>query len=966
MKKTLVSLMIIFVLITALAACNLDFDSDLFSSFTENNEILGDLLTDFKTHADALADTKNVPENVQTAFDGDFLVTGIYELSELAYYGIITVYNTGLFDASSYSDMQNLNVTESGDTYTLTFTEDGKNTVVTVKTDENSSSITHTVQGEVTFMIEKIKLADDEFAIQVCSVDTSKIVYSFYVKGVTGRLSVDEDADAVPASIYKDSSKITSTFATGGDRNYVVTADDFTYSGEFYGTIDTYLVTFEENGGTSVTDITVSVISSSPVTTKTGFTFAGWFTDSACTSAITFPYTVTQATTLYAKWVDNSAATFAVTYEENGGTSVTDVTVSVISSSPVSTKTGYTFVGWFTNSACTGSAITFPYTVTQATTLYAKWVDNSAATFTVTYEENGGTAVTDVTVSVISSSPVTTKTGYTLVGWYSDSACTGSAITFPYTVTQATTLYAKWQENTSDGYLVTFEENGGTAVSDITTAEISSLPVTTKDNAQFTGWFLTSDCDGTAVTFPFTVSYAVTLYAGWETAYPEIITVSEEFNEALFDKLTSIAGNSAFISGMTDPEKADYYSLITDNFSGQWAAPTILWESILALQLYYDGTFNDVYTAQGGKTPSVNYTEATNTYQVNLWLSKGLYTYWFENILSFDEATDSLNATIKCGIDAQQITRNKFQYNRMADGTFVAWTEYLEDDTVPDGEKSVMKLSFNNSKIEVAYNRFIVAGPYTPYNIYEETLDSSSLYTEFDKYMSLVGDTLTYENNLYWSAYEFVTEFALFNDGFFTSIENSGYEDFFPQSDFSYREYENYYYEALVYINNVYTKVVNEEPADGVNITYNYLADISGTYHYYDYTDDSNPGFAVSVIIWFNNDDKMFLSWEESDGLTYSTAYKTEIMKLSEGYAMQVLSHYEYYYEDETPDEVTDNDIEVRIFDADNGRMAYDCNTGMMGESIFSEYSESTFATNGDYYEYTYVDGELTDLSPVI
>ena len=53
--------------------------------------------------------------------------------------------------------------------------------------------------------------------------------------------------------------------------------------------------------------------------TKSGFTFAGWFSDSALTSAFSFSTAITKDITLYAKWIDASVPTYTVTFSVDGG-----------------------------------------------------------------------------------------------------------------------------------------------------------------------------------------------------------------------------------------------------------------------------------------------------------------------------------------------------------------------------------------------------------------------------------------------------------------------------------------------------------------------------------------------------------------------------------------------------------------------------------------------------------------------
>ncbi len=119
------------------------------------------------------------------------------------------------------------------------------------------------------------------------------------------------------------------------------------------------------------------------------------------------------------------------------------------------TKTGYTFNGWFTDSACSGTAVTSlgATDYTSNITLYAKWTVNS---YTITYKDMGtdvafsgthgtgapSTHTYDTTTALVSP----TKTGYTFNGWFTDSVCSGTPVASLGTTdyTSNITLYAKW------------------------------------------------------------------------------------------------------------------------------------------------------------------------------------------------------------------------------------------------------------------------------------------------------------------------------------------------------------------------------------------------------------------------------------------------------------------------------------------------------------------------------------------
>jgi uncharacterized repeat protein (TIGR02543 family) len=127
--------------------------------------------------------------------------------------------------------------------------------------------------------------------------------------------------------------------------------------------------------------------------------------------------------------------------------------VTVLGNTGTLAKTGYTFAGWCTTQPAAGSACTATsrsaastFAITSDTTLYAQW---TAATLTVTYDSQSGSAVSSGSTTIggsISLSPGTpTRSGYTFNGWFT-AASGGSAISFAYVHGQTAnfTLYAQW------------------------------------------------------------------------------------------------------------------------------------------------------------------------------------------------------------------------------------------------------------------------------------------------------------------------------------------------------------------------------------------------------------------------------------------------------------------------------------------------------------------------------------------
>lgn len=434
---------------------------------------------------------------------------------------------------------------------------------------------------------------------------------------------------------------------------------------------ETYTVTYNSNGGSTVEAASIvegNSITTLPTPTKEGHTFGGWFeSENLAGTAVAAPFKPTASITFYAKWIENTIPTYTVSYNSNGGLEVANSVVEVgknIATLPTPTKTNFKFVGWFTSEDLSGTAVASPYTPAADVTLYAKWItalaygdsattcksenlgtwfylvspktsetdiaeatldngvlklalrsteslradtyqlryqpnlaigkkvratftvvfdaagslmyglngdqrantivmtagtsktvdcvfvitenkpfviqvvptDNTAPiamtitdisfvekqpeTYTVTYNSNGGSAVEAASVvedNSIVTLPVPTKEGYNFGGWFVSEDLSGTAIVAPYKPTASITLYAKWIEQETPMYTVTFNANGGLSVDaqSIDAGGSINLPSTTKQNLVFGGWFASEDLSGTAITSPYSPTEDITLYAKW-------------------------------------------------------------------------------------------------------------------------------------------------------------------------------------------------------------------------------------------------------------------------------------------------------------------------------------------------------------------------------------------------------------------------------------------------------------------
>jgi|GEM_PF-4576575 len=265
---------------------------------------------------------------------------------------------------------------------------------------------------------------------------------------------------------------------------------------------------------------------------KDGYTFGGWFKDSAGTTAMNWESPITEDIELYAKWTPNK---HSISYSAQGGTPApqgkTDIQfgtdISGASYLPTISKDGYDFGGWFEDSACaTAAPSTMP---DRDLTLYPKF---TAHKYLVTFNLNGGTGAASMQVgfeSILNDvlpSPV--RAGYSFGGWFTNSGMTTPA---PEKMPMNDLpLWAKW----SKAHSITFVADVADILGDSETtfddwtivsvgAPLSPLPELYKDGYYFLGWYTNA---GLTNAVPATMpDNDLTLYPKWKVAPPTGVTV---------------------------------------------------------------------------------------------------------------------------------------------------------------------------------------------------------------------------------------------------------------------------------------------------------------------------------------------------------------------------------------------------------------------------------------------------------
>lgn len=248
--------------------------------------------------------------------------------------------------------------TSSANTYTVTWANTDASIAIWAdnKTTNKTSSVTHGTQY-------KALTAPAKFANPIKnSGDTIRYTAAWYTLPTNGVL-----LSTSTTQVTKD----ITVYAVLTISGYKVTLNPnngtLTVSGKAYTSSSPYITYVKE---------TFNLGSYTP--TRSSYNFKGWSISSSATSGSTSSVTIDRVITYYAAWKQ----VFTITWNLNGGNiggETSNKTESVESGSTVSftkytpTKTGYTFVGWSTNSSATSGSTSGTATITANTTYYAIW-----------------------------------------------------------------------------------------------------------------------------------------------------------------------------------------------------------------------------------------------------------------------------------------------------------------------------------------------------------------------------------------------------------------------------------------------------------------------------------------------------------------------------------------------------------------------------------------------------------------
>ena len=286
-------------------------------------------------------------------------------------------------------------------------------------------------------------------------------------------------------------------------------------------------VAFDANGGKvgiSSTNIAMGEKYSLPTPERKYYSFDGWYTDKNGGTKVTSSDVMStgERHTLYAHWTVKSVT---VTYDAGSGSVTGDANVKYNLGTEygkkLATRTGYTFMGWYTKANGSGTKVLETDIVTDEKehTLYAYW-SNKAITITLdprsgTLSERSIKAEYDKEYGTL---PTPERKGYTFEGWYT-SASGGDRVT-EFSVCKDekdATLYARWANQQFNVY---FNSNGGSCSTNNKTVTYNNsygdLPSATRTGYTFDGWY-TESSGGINVNqnTTYTDINDTTLYAHW-------------------------------------------------------------------------------------------------------------------------------------------------------------------------------------------------------------------------------------------------------------------------------------------------------------------------------------------------------------------------------------------------------------------------------------------------------------------
>ena len=215
---------------------------------------------------------------------------------------------------------------------------------------------------------------------------------------------------------------------------------------------------------------------------------------------------------------------YGIKYELDGGTNDDgNVSTFTIESSTIvlnnPSKTGYNFLGWYSDAEFKTKVEEIPEGSIGDIKLYANW---ETVAYNITYFLNGGENNPDnpATYNITSDDIIlkaASQAGYDFVGWYSDQYFSTPCEKIPASSTGNITLYAKFEiENFDINYQLDGGKNNKNNPSQYNEKSTVVFGKPSKYGYQFIGWYLDEACTEKTTGITFGSKGDITVYAKWE------------------------------------------------------------------------------------------------------------------------------------------------------------------------------------------------------------------------------------------------------------------------------------------------------------------------------------------------------------------------------------------------------------------------------------------------------------------
>lgn len=411
----------------------------------------------------------------------------------------------------------------------------------------------------------------------------------------------------------------------------------------------------------------------------------------------------------------------------------------------------------------------------------------------ITFEENGGSKVEDITKregSLIGTLPTPVRDGYTFGGWYTDNGTFQTQLTTNKVPVGGATLYAKW---TANEYTVNFHVNGGNALTEDTASKkvtfgkaYGTFPFATKNGYGFVGWFTAAE-GGVQVKETDIVNVAKdqTLYAQWKELKDISTSIFDFGNTEIFTRQTNtnrtpvyvfnpengetykegeftfaykIQGESAYIEGLP-LEVGTYDVLVSRPADNDYGKFEYLYTGVLVItpdHFDINATWYKVYVDQwcgAGANDNLNVTiswsdgsKSKDSLEINKKGSKEVGTYSKFGVSPtkfYCKASGNLNAQFHCIVHVYDVLGNAKKICDI-DKYWVAAPEYTYGISMPQVDTTANGICVDDSsKIEVDITTYGISS--TPLSGVQFVVDNEAV-TIKDSILIIDGAKLTEEN----------------------------------------------------------------------------------------------------------------------------------------------------------------------------------------------------------------------------